>query len=193
MTPQEEAIDIAEQELNNIQLSNTSEGLAIACLLDATKALLDVIRSRFKYKYHDSEIMNAGSQYQILKHMRMAKMYSSDLVPSELNRDQAKDVVSNLKGLGIRMVMEDDTLWVEEWLKVAYQQYHKNEGFAGLSFKKYICKMRPLAESTSTNKKRVFSKQRIDGGDTVEEEVLYNVKRKVRQKAPRLKNRMGHI
>lgn len=198
MTPEEEtaynAVHNAVELLDSIQLSSNSKGLAVGCLLQASKTILDSVSSYFKYSRNTNEELLDSVEWQtVIMQMRFARLHIEGLVPTKLDRDAARDLVFDLKGFGYRMVMEYNILWVESWMLTAYQQFIKNGGFAGLSIKKYMAKMRPLPESTATTKKRVFGERRIDGEDTVEEEVLYNVKKKVRHKAPRLKRRMGRM
>ena len=179
------------QKLSNIQLTNTSKDLSAACLLEAVKYLLDIVEGHFEYPDLASIDVTSETSPYILKHINKAKLYAEHLRPLEVEPYKAKDLKYDFRNYNIKMILVDGGLWVEDWFKSAYQHYDYNGGYAGLSFKKYISKMRPSAETTATNKKRIFKHQKIDGEDTVDDETLFNVKRKVRQKAPRLKNRMG--
>ncbi len=190
--PQEEAADAALRHLETITTSSTARGKAATCLLAAAKTAVMALTQVFKYDYGE-RVLEKETHQSIVRMLDYSRLYAKGLDRSELNSSLNGELVSAIRGLNIDHEVYADALFIEPWALAAYKMYVKSDGFAGMTLRKYISRMRPNAPEPVVKKKRVFSTQRIAGEDTVDDEVLHNVKRKVREKAPRLKPRMGRI
>ncbi len=192
-TQVEEDLEVALKLISGATLNDNQRGRADGSMLLAAARLLEAVLDDIRYSYNDMPLGSQASK-EIIMYLERARLFGDGLVPTGLHRGYDDSAVTEItfatKGMGLKTAFIESELWIEEWLWSAYNGYKRSGGFAGLTLKKYVSRMRP--ESEAPKKKRLFGKQ-IDSEETVDEEVLYNVKRKVRQKAPRLKVRMGRI
>lgn len=101
----------------------------------------------------------------------------------------------DLKRLSIEVVRHKGHYWVPEWVATAIKWYRQNDGFADLKFKKYISQMRPVEEPDEKPWRPApkNAPPHIRARGIQDEEDEPNYRRKVRDKAPRMKRGMGRI
>lgn len=187
-----EVIELVE----SIQCSNSDKEPVTDLLQDIAVIMLDRIDSWNKpdRNWEDHDVLTPGTLADIQEKFKLINLLSSGMKNAgEFEAGWHLD----LKRLSIPVVYHKEAFWVPEWVKVAIDWYRKNDGYAGMKFKKYISKMRPVEEPDEKPwrpaPRNAPPHIRIQGLPPEDEEDEPNYRRKVRDKAPRMKRGMGRI
>ncbi len=191
VSQQVEVAQKAKELLESIQTIDNPRGRAMNSLIAALTRGIQCLSTAIEYD-RGEDILELGDIEEINDNLRCSRFYVRGLIPISSSVDK-EAMFWSLEPFSLGIEYTKETIWAPEWVVAAHKAYTKAGGFAGLSFKKYISMLRPNATPVEPKKRRVFGKHKVDGEETVDDETLFNVKRKVRDKAPRLKPRMGRI
>ncbi len=191
MNDQLRALREALECLQKIDTADNPAGRCVNLLVRVATGMLNEAIAIFNDPCHINEYVDWRHKNVLLGQMSALKLYAEGFVPSMLSDTDIDMLIDSLRGARDLCRISDTLVWLPDWVHAAFKMYRNTGGFADLTLKQYILSMRPQKSNASVPKnRRVFGKHKVEYEEIDEEE---NVKRKVRHKAPRLKNRMGHI
>lgn len=193
--------DTIYEALLNISFPEQKQEYVYQALRAAIISILEVANSMSTYK--DSSV-SEGTSGMVYHHLTTARLRAKGFVP--ISEDLAHDLTAitpewgkDMRLLDIQVEKHGERFWGEDWMTDAIKIFIQNNGYAGMKFQKFMRQIMAAQNGVVDNRayarppKNAPPHVRRQGYQPETEEEEYNVKRKVRHKAPRMKRGMGRI